>query len=367
MTTGVPAPGAPRSRRLEPRTLAIVVGSCALVVLWLAALLLPVPYVVYSPGVTVDVLGTTGGDADEEIIEVSGHEVFRDDGQLRMTTVYVTQPQGKVNLFKAMNAWISDEQAVLPYEQVYPEDLTAEQSRLESAVEMVSSQDAATAVALREMGEDVRRVIQVLNVEQGLPAEGELEVRDVLISVDGQPIKEATDVIEAVRSSDGGPIDFGIERDGKKMDVSITPEKTSDGPRIGVVPGPGYQFPFQVSLNIDPTIGGPSAGLMFSLAIYDTLTPGSMTDGETIAGTGTIDEEGQVGRIGGIQQKIVAARDAGAELFLVPAGNCSDAVGAPAEDMRLVKVETMSQAKDALETWVDDRDATLPSCTEDDA
>lgn len=363
MTTGAPAPGATRVRRFDSRTLAIFIAAPALILIWIAALLVPVPYVVYTPGVTVDVLGSEGGTGDgEEIIEVSGHEVYRDDGQLRMTTVYVTQPEGNVSMFKAMWAWLSDEQAVLPYDQVYPEQITAEESRRESAVEMVSSQDAATAVALKELGYDVERVIQVLNVQNGMPADGVFRVRDVLVSVDGQKIKEPQDILDAVAKSGGKELKFQVERDGKPKTLSVTPRKGPDGARIGIVPGPGYHFPFQVTVNIDPAIGGPSAGLMFSLAIYDTLTPGSLTDGETIAGTGTIDEAGQVGRIGGIQQKIVAARDAGAELFLVPAGNCDEALGAPNEDMRLVSVETMPKALDAIENWVEDPDVDLPSC-----
>ena len=88
-------------------------------------------------------------------------------------------------------------------------------------------------------------------------------------------------------------------------------------------------MPFDVSVNINDDIGGPSAGLMFSLAIYDTLTPGSLTGGQVVAGTGTIDDGGQVGPIGGIQQKIAGAREAGAQLFLVPPDNCADAARAP--------------------------------------
>ncbi|MBI2243758.1 MAG: hypothetical protein HYU55_07355 [Nocardioides sp.] len=103
---------------------------------------------------------------------------------------------------------------------------------------------------------------------------------------------------------------------------------------------------------------------MFSLAIYDTLTPGSLTGGATVAGTGTIDAAGNVGPIGGIQQKIVGARDAGAELFMVPPDNCEEALGAPNGDMRLVRADTMHDARVAVAAWVKDHDADLPSCEE---
>jgi PDZ domain-containing protein len=101
---------------------------------------------------------------------------------------------------------------------------------------------------------------------------------------------------------------------------------------------------------------------MFSLGIYDTLTPGSLTGGETVAGTGTIDASGKVGPIGGIQQKIAAADAAGAELFLVPPDNCKDAVGAQNGDMRLVRAPTMHSAVESIEAWVKNPDVDLPSC-----
>ena len=132
-------------------------------------------------------------------------------------------------------------------------------------------------------------------------------------------------------------------------------------PRIGISLGIGYDFPFDVSIKVDPAIGGPSAGLMFSLAIYDTLTPGSLTDGETIAGTGELRDDGSVGPIGGIEQKIAGAEDAGAELFFVPRDNCGDVDGLD-PDLTLVKATSMHKALEALEAWADDRDADLPSC-----
>ncbi|WP_235737713.1 S16 family serine protease [Nocardioides alcanivorans] len=145
----------------------------------------------------------------------------------------------------------------------------------------------------------------------------------------------------------------------------MTPTKDPDSDRavIGIYPGTSYVFPFQVSIGIDPNIGGPSAGLMFSLAIYDTLTPGPLTGERSVAGTGTIDADGNVGSIGGIQQKIAGARDAGSELFLVPADNCADAEGAPNGSMRLAKVSTFEDARAAIETFAADKNAKLPTCS----
>ncbi len=139
-------------------------------------------------------------------------------------------------------------------------------------------------------------------------------------------------------------------------------ESYTGSPQVGIVLGQGYRLPFPVNITIDPRIGGPSAGLMFSLAIYDTLTPGSLTEDGSIAGTGEIAPDGTVGPIGGIQQKIVGADDAGAQLFLVPSDNCDDARGAHNGDMRLAKVTNFEDAITTVQAWAKDHDAELPSC-----
>ncbi len=343
------------------RTLAGLIAVPMLLVLSLGAVLLPVPYVTYSPGLTVDVLSSQKG---EEIVQVTGRRTYRTDGELRMTTVYVTQPNGRVGLVDAMGAWLDKDRAIYPHDVVYPEGETAEQSQTESAIQMVSSQDAATAVALTELGYDIEPVVEVLNVTKGLPADGKLKVRDVFLKVNGVKITSAQQVADEIQKVEkGDSVDFLVQRDGKEVDVEVTPTMVDGSLRVGVTPGPGYTFPFQVSVNIPDNIGGPSAGLMFSLAIYDTLTPGSLTGGAIVAGTGTIDTDGKVGPIGGIQQKVVAANQSGAELFLVPKDNCADALNAPNDTgMRLVKATTMHEAREAIADWVKDPDAALPSC-----
>ncbi len=322
------------------------------------------PYVVFSPGITVDVLGEFEG---ESVVQVTGAKTYDDDGALRMTTVYRTPPAGRVSLLYAVQAWLDRDEAVYQREAIYPEGQTNEQSREESAVEMVSSQDAATANALRQLGYDVREVTEVLSVSPDLPAQGKLEVRDVFLRVGDQRVTSPTRLVELVQAAPAGePLTFTIRRDGERRQVTITPAVVDGKNRVGVVPGPGYVFPFDVRFNIDQNIGGPSAGLMFSLALYDVLTPGSLTNGGTIAGTGTIDDAGQVGPIGGIQQKIVAAREDGAGLFLVPSDNCDEVDGARPGDMRLVRATTMPQALEAVEAWADDHEADLPSCDPED-
>lgn len=345
---------------MTQRNLAGLLAVPLLLGLWIVAVTRPLPYVTYEPGVTVDVLDDPDG---REIIQVSGHKAFRDDGELRMTTVFVTQPQAKVNLFELMGAWISRDDAVYPYRAIYRPEDTRESNEVEGAIEMVSSQDAAIAVALTELGYDVQPAVEVFSVTKDAPADGKLQVRDVIVAVNGSPTSTTEEVGNAVRSTpEGQDVTLTVVRDGEERDVTVTPGERDGAPFIGIDMLPSYRFPFEVSVDVDPNIGGPSAGLMFSLAIYDTLTPGSLTGGAVVAGTGTIDPDGKVGPIGGIQQKVAAARDTGAELFLVPPDNCDEALDAPNDDMRLVRADTMHDAVAAIEAWVEDPDAALPSC-----
>ena len=351
---------------MTQRTLAGILAVPLLIGLWVTAALVPLPYVTYEPGLTVNVLGKN--DEGKQIIEIDGRKSYPDDGQLRMTTVYVSQPkpEGRNNLFELMHDWISDEDAVYPYDAVYRKDETVEQNKQEGAAQMTSSQDAATAVALEELGYDVTEPA-VAAVTGGAPADGRLQTGDVILRVDGTPVSTSDDVVAAVTDAPAGaPVRFVVLRDGDRQAVAVTPASVDGKPQVGIQVGTQVKkdLPVDVTVNIDPSIGGPSAGLMFSLGIYDTLTPGSLTGGRTVAGTGTMDASGAVGPIGGIQQKIVGARDAGAELFLVPPDNCEDALGAPNGDMRLVKADTMHDARLAIEQWVKDPSADLPSCEE---
>lgn len=351
---------------MTQRTLAGILAVPLLIGLWVTAALVPLPYVTYEPGLTVNVLGKN--DEGKQIIEIDGRKSYPDEGQLRMTTVYVSQPrpEGRNNLFELMHDWISDEDAVYPYDAVYRQDETVEQNKQEGAAQMTSSQDAATAVALEELGYDVTEPA-VAAVTDGAPADGRLETGDVILRVNATAVSTSDDVVGAVTDAPAGaPVRFVVLRDGERQAVAVTPAIVDGKPQVGIQVGTQAKkdLPVDVTVNINPSIGGPSAGLMFSLGIYDTLTPGSLTGGQTVAGTGTMDASGAVGPIGGIQQKIVGARDAGAELFLVPPDNCEDALGAPNGDMRLVKADTMHDARLAIEQWVKDPSADLPSCEE---
>ena len=139
-----------------------------------------------------------------------------------------------------------------------------------------------------------------------------------------------------------------VLRAGKTLTIPVATKASGGTPVIGVEVQEQYKFPFTVSITVG-NIGGPSAGMMFALGIIDKLTPLNLTGGKFIAGTGEITASGQVEPIGGIQQKMVGARSAGATIFLTPAGNCSDTAGAVPAGLRLVKVSTLSQAMSDLE------------------
>ena len=141
-----------------------------------------------------------------------------------------------------------------------------------------------------------------------------------------------------------------LDRDGRRVNETLTTAPNPDDPAlpfVGITPDVDYDFPFQVTISLDD-VGGPSAGLMFSLGLVDMLTPGSLNNGAHVAGTGTIDDAGKVGPIGGIQQKMQGARGDGATVFLVPAENCDSAAGAVPKGLRTVKVTTLTSAVNAL-------------------
>ncbi len=354
---------------MSQRHIAAFIAMPLLLTLIGVAFFVPVPFATYNPGPTFDVLGTTDG---QEIIQVNGEKTYRDGGQIRFTTVSVSQEGVDKSIFEVLAAWADPDEAVYPYDIVHPPGTTAEQEEAEGQIQMASSQDNAKAAALRKLGYDVKPSLEVVSISPGAPADGALAVGDNFVSVDGvalTPDKKGQDaLLDAIQAAkDGQELEFVVLRDGKEVTVPVTTEETTneDGTKrrqIGIQLGVGFIFPFSISVNISDNIGGPSAGLMFSLAIYDTLTPGSLTGDRIIAGTGEMDPDGRVGPIGGIAQKIAGAREQVVELFLVPDANCPDALGANNGDMRLVRATTFDQALTSVEKWVEDPDAKLPSC-----
>ena len=352
---------------MNRRTLARLLAAGLLVALVVAAGLLPVPYVTVSPGPTVDVLGRVD---DRPIVQVDGHRTYDTEGQLRLVTVSVSNPEHRVSLGEALTAWVSPQDAVEPRRLFYRDDkATDEEQRAQSAAEMVGSQDSAVAAALYELGYDFPTYAEISGVFPDGPSDGELEPRDRLLRVAGQRVRHSGQLIAALRRAEPGDELSGVvRRDGERVPFRVTTTESPELPGqavIGVYVATGFVFPFDVQVGIDDSIGGPSAGLVFAMSVYDTLTRGSLTGGEVVAGTGTITPGGRVGAIGGIQQKIAGAADAGAELFLVPPANCAAALEAPddaLDQLRLVRAPSLRRALDSVTTYADDPSATLPTC-----
>lgn len=344
---------------MTQRTLAGLVALPLVVALIVIAWVVPLPFTIYSPGPTVNVLGEFDG---KDIVQVKGHESYRDKGQLRMTTVSETTREARLGLWTLLGAWMSDTEAVYPREVAYPDQGTVKDDREAGQVQMASAQDAAIAAALTKLGEDVDEV-SVAEVSKDAPAAGKLKADDVVTKVGDKAVDTPEEVVAAVQKvKPGTTIELTVERKDKTLTETIKTGEKDGKAFIGVSLGATYDFPYDVKITLDPAIGGPSAGLMMALSVYDTLTEGSLTDDKKIAGTGTIDGSGNVGPIGGIQQKIPGAASDGAKLFLVPAGNCQDVEGAENGDMRLTRVETLDDAIKAIETWTEDPNAKLPTC-----
>ncbi len=349
-----------------PRSRAVLVAAALLLAVWLVGVLLPAPYVVMRPGPTINLLAESKG---KEYIQIEGAPTYRDDGALRLLTVVSSGPDDTVSLFDAMVAWLTPGQSVYRYDDIYRPQDTSKTVKEDAGVDMVNSQDAATAVALNRLGMSYPTHVQVLGVAPDGPSDGVLKVHDVLLRVADHKVNDTDSAVKAIQQvQPGSKVRLVIERDGAREAVVVTTaESTRDKGKaaLHISIGTGYDFPVDVRVRLGQDIGGPSAGMMFATAIYDTMTPGSLTGGKSVAGTGTIDAEGHVGPIGGIQQKIAGAEEAGAQLFLAPGGNCDEVAHLDWDrsQMRVIRVDTFDQAISGIEAWRDDPTAPMLECT----
>ncbi len=335
---------------MSRRTLTLLLASLLAAALAAGAAQARVPYVALGPGPTYNTLGEVDG---QPVIVIDGRQTFPTDGHLDLTTVGV---QSQLTLVTALRGWFARDLAVVPREVVYPPGRSDEQVQEKNAELMRESQGSAVTAAARQLGLRVAEV-SVAEITPGAPATGRLEVGDVLTTVDGTSLRDAAELRALIGAkSIGDSVQIGFTRGGQARTVVIpTGESSGDGPRrpvIGVVTqAKPIDAPFTVDITLEE-VGGPSAGLMFTLGILDKLGEPSLTAGKYIAGTGEISADGTVGSIGGIVQKLTAAKAKGADAFLVPAGNCAEAVRRPPPDLPLIRVATIEDALaglDALE------------------
>ncbi|QTX04284.1 YlbL family protein [Agromyces archimandritae] len=360
-----PTSGEPEMRAERRRSAGWFLLIAAMLVVGLFAII-PAPYVIEQPGPVYNTLGSAeNADGDEiPLIEVADADMHPDDGELNLLTVSVVGRPGQTpNWFELGLAWLDPTRTVLPIEAVYPPDVTPEDRDAQNQAAMVDSQQDAIAAALVELGYDFPREVTIAGLLEDSPAEGVLEEGDVIVAVEGEEVHDTGTLRERVAASGAGtPVELTVERDGERLNAEVTPVERGGQVLLGVGVRMEYDFPIDVTIQLDD-VGGPSAGMMFALGIIDTLTPGSLTGGESWSGTGTIDSAGRVGPIGGIRQKMHGAVDAGSHWFLAPAANCDEVAGNIPDELTVVSVETLEDALTAVETVARTGEASgLPSC-----
>ncbi len=355
---------------IENRSKTLGISMLATFLLLAGLMVVPSPYVVKSPGPTRDTLGEVNA---EKLINIDD-ETYESTGELRLTTVGVAGGPGyRVNFAQVLRGWLDKSRAVYPVETVYPKNVSQEEIDKASQAEMVSSQEEATYAALTQLGYDVPTEVKVQEVLQGSPLVGMLEQGDQMVTLNDAAITSYNQLLSTLDEiAPESQVTLGILRDGqqKSFTVKTLSNETKDasgkvtgkGSRLGVALKLDFDFPVDVNIRIED-IGGPSAGTMFALGIIEKLTPGDQTNGHIIAGTGTIDTQGKVGAIGGIQQKMYGAVRDGAQFFLAPESNCDEVVGSVPDGLQVVKVSTLADAWTAVEKIGSDNAVNLPTCS----
>lgn len=326
------------------RTWTLLVSLALAVALGLLGAFATVPYVALRPGPTFDTLGLVAG---KTVVDVKGTQTYPTTGHLNMTTVAVVD---NVTLYTALALWLSGRSELLPRDELFDPGLSEQQVEQQNQQMFRDSEANAKAAALHYLGYPVDVVAgQVIS---GGASSGKLAVGDRLLALNGQEVRTTQQAIDLLAGSHPGQL---VKVRFQRGDTS--PQEATISLGTGAQSGRGYlgigltekpDVPFTVSINLGD-VGGPSAGLMFALAIVDKLTPGALPGNTFVAGTGVITAEGQVQEIGGIPLKMISAREAGATVFLVPAGNCAEAVQRIPEGLRLVRVATLADAVHALD------------------
>lgn len=344
---------------MSRRSLTLTIAGLATVAAIVAAVLFPVPYVILTPGPTLNTLGKDS--AGQPLISITGRQTYPAGGHLNLVTIsYQGGPGSNLNIFQALRAWLNPSEAVVPESELFPPGQTAEQTQAQDTEQMASSQEMATAAALTELHIKYQTTVEVLSTVAGYPASKVLKAGDVIEAVDGQPVTGASSLSSMINQHPAGTtLQLQVLRKGQALTIPVASKSSGGSAVIGVQVQQQYKFPFNVRITVGD-IGGPSAGMMFALGIVDMLTPMNLTGGKFIAGTGEITASGQVQPIGGIQQKMVGARNAGATVFLTPSGNCADTKGAAPAGLKIVKVSTLSQAVSDLEALKAGKP--VPSC-----
>jgi len=311
------------------------------------SLVIHVPYVVEGPGSVEPV---------QELISVPSDHNFPTNDRINLVTVTVNT---EVTLFDKWRADHSSDERVVPAKQVLGDQTPQENDRLNQVL-MRQSKDAAVLVALSKLGYAVTPTqtgALIDSIEHGAPADGVIQVGDTIVAIDGQPVVKRDDVTGVLGAhKPGDQVTLTLEDpNGNRRDATVTLADRPDKPGTGFL-GVGVEdrlsypsLPFDVSID-SQRIGGPSAGLAFTLGLLDQLTPGDLTGGKEIAATGEISGDGTVSAIGGADLKSITVNRAGVKYFLVPADNVAEAKTTAPPDMQIVPVHTIDDALAFLAT-----------------
>jgi PDZ domain-containing protein len=356
---GFDEPGDPY--RMGRRSTASLVAVFVLIALGALSTMVGLPYVVMKPGPITNTLGKLDG---RQLITVAGAESYPTQGALDFTTVRIVGGPGvRVTVWDLLEAAVRPSEEVVDEELYFPKGITDKQVEQESTAEMVDSQQEAIAVALKAAGRKVVQRVVIAQVAKDSPSASVLKAGDEIVAVNGTPVTTTEDIRTVIgKTRAGDAVTLRLRRGGSETDVSARTRESDGRTTIGVFLGVKFDFPIDVKINAGD-VGGPSAGTMFALGVYDTITPGALTGGEQVAGTGTIDYTGKVGPIGGIRQKLVGAHDGGARWFLAPADNCDEVAGHVPDGLRVVRIATFDEAKKAVEAIAAKRADSLPTCT----
>jgi Lon-like protease len=327
------------------------VAVLALIGLVFALNFYKLPVVALSPGPMEDVLAQ---------LKIHGSKVYDSKGKLYLTSVGIDD---NVRFYEALLDMANHEVELLPRAQVYPDTQDDEEIDRANAQLMDRSKETATVVALREVGYDIEPSgVEITDVLAGAPAKGRLKPTDRILEADGREVHSTEQVRAAIRRHQAGQrVSFKIERLGKTSTVAVPLEENDGQVRVGVLLRDVFPpLPISVSIETQNHIGGPSAGLMFTLSIIDKLTEEDLTAGRRIAGTGEIALDGGVLPVGGVAEKLVAVDRLGVDTFFIPEGNCAGVRGRVPKGLRLVKV---ANVKDALRFLRDPKAAAAaPGC-----
>ncbi|MDH6116470.1 PDZ domain-containing protein [Kitasatospora sp. GAS204B] len=354
------------------RSATMLAATLMLIALLCVSVFLSVPYSELSPGPTYNTLGAQDK-AGTPVISITGHQTYPTSGHLNMTTVQVTSADYQPSLVSVVVGWLRSDVLVVPHDNLYPKGQTEQQAEQQNAEEFTNSQDSAKAAALTELGIPVGSEVVVSSVVAGAPADGKLHAGDRIVAVDGTAVTGQDQVAGLVTKHKPGESvvftvvpqakDSGTPTPADENQVTITTATSPSTGKafVGIQPEEDHSFPFKIDIGLQD-VGGPSAGLMFSLGIIDKLTPTDLTGGKFVAGTGTIDDKGNVGPIGGISMKVIAARNAGAQYFFTPSDNCAEAGANTPKGLRLIKVDTLNDALKALGQIRAGQESALASC-----